>query len=119
MIDICVDEAYAFDYYAIMELKFHKGAIPKFLLKKIEYKITKQLGVELFQTIIESLEYKNLYEANVNTFDAVDKAKTNQVTAQEVDRTNYERMLAKKELQSKFFKNALLEQKIGYEKYEK
>lgn len=119
MIDICVDEAYAFDYYAIMELKFHKGAIPEFLLKKIEYKITKQLGVELFQTIIESPEYKNLYEANVNTFDAVDKAKTNQVTAQEVDRTNYERMLAKKALQSKFFENVLLEQKIGYEKYEK
>lgn len=119
MIDICVDEAYAFDYYAIMELKFQKGAIPEFLLKKIEYKITKQLGVELFQTIIESSEYKKLYETNSNTFDAVDKAKTNQVTAQEVDRTNYERMMAKKALQSKFFENVLSEQKIGYEKYEK
>ena len=119
MIDISVDEAYAFDYYAIMELKCHKGAIPELLLKKIEYNITKQLGTELFQTILESSEYKKLYEANVNTFDAVDKAKTNQVTAQEVDRTNYERMLAKKALQSKFFENALSEQKIGYEKYKK
>ena len=104
MIDISVDEAYEFDYYAIMELKFHKGAIPELLLKKIEYNITKQLGTELFQTILESSEYKKLYEANVNTFDAVDKAKTNQVTAQEVDRTNYERMLAKKHFKVSFLK---------------
>jgi hypothetical protein len=119
MIDICVDEAYAFDYYAIMELKFHKGAIPELLLKNLKYKITKQIGLELFKTIMTSDEYKKLYAANSHTFDAVDKAKTNQLTAQEVDKTNYERMLAKKTLQNKFFKNKLSEKKIGYETYEK
>jgi hypothetical protein len=51
------------------------------------------------------------------TFDAVDKAKTNEVTAQHVDYCNYQRHTAKQNFQNKFFNSDLSEVKIGYEKY--
>jgi len=114
MIDICVDEAYAFDYYSILEIKFQKGAISNSLLDLLNKKISAQIGNNLFDTIINSLEYKNLYDANMNTFIAVEKAKTNELTAKEVDITNYKRMIAKQELQKKYFTNPLKEIKIGY-----
>jgi hypothetical protein len=114
MIDICVDEAYAFDYYSIFHLKYNENYIPKSSIEIISKKIIDQIGNNLFIEIINSQEYKNLYEANKKTFDAVDKAKTNQVTAKYVDRCNYGRMIAKKDLQKKFFNTELIEKKIGY-----
>jgi hypothetical protein len=114
MIDICVDEAYAFDYYSIFHLKYDENHIPKSSIEIISKKITEQIGSTLFTEIINSQEYKNLYEANKKTFDAVDKAKTNQVTAQYVDQCNYGRMIAKKDLQKRFFNTELIEKKIGY-----
>lgn len=114
MIDICVDEAYAFDYYSILEIKFQKGAISNLILNQIQHKICSQLGKDLFEQILKSKEYKNLYEANLNTFIAVDKAKTNELTAKEVDETNFKRMIAKQKLQKKYFNNSLKEVKVGY-----
>lgn len=114
MIDICVDEAYAFDYYSILEIKFQKDAISNALLETLNNKISTQIGNKLFDIIINSLEYKNLYDANMNTFIAVEKAKTNEFTAKEVDIINYKRMIAKQELQKKYFTNPLKEVKIGY-----
>ena len=62
-------------------------------------------------------EYKNILNANNLTFDAVDKAKTNEVSAQYVDYCNYQRHTAKYKFQNKFFNSDLNEIKIGYEKY--
>ena len=71
-----------------------------------------------FNTIIKSEEYKNLLLANKKTFKAVDKAKKDLIKASYVDECNYERYLAKKSLQDKFFSTALRETKIGYTKDE-
>ena len=79
--------------------------------------LTENLGDEITETILASDEYKEVYEANKLTFDAVDKAKDDSVPASYVDKCNYKRMLAKKELQSKFFNTNLSEIKIGYERH--
>lgn len=116
MIKIYVDEAYAFDYYSILNLKFNNGYISEKIITDCKIDLTNQVGGDLFLNITQSDEYNNLLKANQLTFDAVDKAKTDDVLASYVDECNYGRMLAKKSLQEKFFTTTLTETKIGYEK---
>ena len=75
-----------------------------------------QVGKETFDKIMSSDQFDKLYSANEVTFNAVDAAKEDKVLASEVDKTNYHRMLAKKELQKYFFGNNIQEVKVGYEK---
>ena len=116
MIKITDDEAYAFDYYSIILLKKENGVDVNKSINIIKNDIIQQIGLDLFNEIIHSNEYNNLYMSNKKTFDAVDKAKTDSVLASYVDECNYLRMMNKKDLQNKFFSNELLETKIGYEK---
>jgi hypothetical protein len=116
MIKINVDEAYAFDYYSILDLKFKNGYITQEILMNTKIDLINQVGEELFDRIKNSIEYEKLLEANKITFEAVNKAKTDDVLASYVDKCNYSRMLAKKSLQEKFFTTTLTETKIGYEK---
>lgn len=116
MIKINVDEAYAFDYYSILNLKFNNGYISEKIITECKLNLIDQIGKNLFLEILESEEYYNLLNANELTFNAVDKAKTDDVLASYVDECNYIRMLAKKSLQEKFFTTSLTETKIGYEK---
>jgi hypothetical protein len=117
MIKITVDEAYAFDYYSILHLKYNNGYLSLETLQIAKNDLIENLGNEIAETILASDEYKEVYEANKLTFDAVDKAKDDSVPASYVDKCNYKRMLAKKELQSKFFNTNLSEIKIGYERH--
>lgn len=117
MIKITVDEAYAFDYYSILELKYSNGHIPESYLEKTKQDLYTGIGTELTHKILHSTQYKNLKHANWLTFEAVDKAKIDEVTASYVDKCNYQRMLAKKDLQNTFFNTQLLETKIGYDKH--
>ena len=116
MIKITVDEAYAFDYYSILELKKENGSDIDQIIDLIKSDIINSIGEVKFNLIINSEEYLNLYLSNKNTFDAVDKAKTDQVLASHVDKCNYLRMINKKQLQNKFFLSDLSEIKLGYEK---
>jgi len=116
MIKIRVDEAYAFDYYSILELKFKNNFITQEILDITKKDLINGLEENLVEKILNSNEYKNLLESNQITFDAVDKAKEDLVTASYVDKCNYKRMLSKKSLQSRFFTNNLIEMKIGYER---
>lgn len=118
MINIPVDEAYAFDYLSILELKLDNNYIPESRVKEVADVIISQIGKSLFDDIKSSIEYKNLYDANQLTFNAVDDAKTDKCTASYVDKCNYQRMIKKRELQEKWFDNSINETKIGYEKYE-
>lgn len=120
MITLLVDEAYAFDFLAILEVKysFSKNAS---ILEKIEEckkHISDQIGNDLFHTIISSQEYALVLKANKNTFDLVDKAKTDDCKASDVDRSNYYRCEARNNLQKRFFENKISEVKFGYYKYE-
>lgn len=113
MITLKVDEAYAFDYLSILEVK--KNLIPdnskinafEDCLSHIKNQLSN------FDQIIKSTEYKNLYKSNEHTFYLVDKARKNQpVTAKEVDDANMERFYCKQALQKAFFSSNLVETKI-------
>jgi hypothetical protein len=116
MIKITVDEAYAFDYYSILEIKYKNNYIKLETIDITKEDLISQLSIEIFEKIINSEEYENLIKANELTFNAVDDAKTDKVPASYVDKCNYQRMLAKKDLQKKFFDQELTETKIGYNK---
>lgn len=117
MIKLLVDEGYAFDYLAILFIKKDLSDTAKLSWEKCSNYIRNQLGYRLFTSIIESEEYKNIIEANKKTYDAVALAKEDKCTAQHVDKCNYERYIAKINLQKKFFNNDVTEVKVGYEKY--
>jgi hypothetical protein len=116
MINLNVDEAYAFDYLSILEIKKEKYSNNTQWLDCWLY-LQNQFESEKWLSMIHSEEYKNMIKANLLTFDAVDKAKNNEVTAQHVDYCNYQRHTAKQNFQKKFFTSDLSELKIGYEKY--
>lgn len=118
MINLLVDEAYAFDYLSILQIKKNKQ--PDSYNAWIEcYKyLQNQFDDQKWIFMINSQEYEQMINANELTFDAVDKAKNNEITAQYVDQCNYKRYLAKNNFQKKFFNSPLCEVKIGYNNYE-
>jgi hypothetical protein len=119
MIRITVDEAYAFDYLSILQIKKEKGSDNEKYIEYITKELTEQISQKKFKNVISSQEYLDLMNSNRLTFDAVDKAKTDEVLASYVDICNYERMKCKQKLQTKFFSYNLTETKIGYEKIKK
>ena len=128
MLTILVDEAYAFDFLAILEVKYWNSIATKNKstedirnkMHECANHIKKQISEQKFFEITESDEYLNLLEANRKTFEWVDKAKTDSCKASDVDRSNYERCKARNALQEKFFPDRLIsEVKFGYnEAYE-
>ena len=117
MINLKVDEAYAFDYLSILEVKKQKSSSAIEAWSKCYLNLQAQFDSEKWFLMINSEEYKNMIKANLLTFDAVGKAKNNEVTAQHVDYCNYQRHTAKENFQKKFFNTNLSELKLGYEKY--
>jgi uncharacterized protein with PIN domain len=117
MINLLVDEAYAFDYLSILEIKKQKSSISNDAWAKCYVYLQNQFDNEKWLHMMHSKEYENMIKANELTFNAVDKAKNNEVTAQHVDYCNYQRHSAKQNFQKKFFTSDLSELKIGYEKY--
>ena len=117
MINLLVDEAYAFDYLSILEVKKQKSSISNDAWAKCYAYLQNQFDNEKWLHMMHSKEYEKMIKANELTFDAVDKAKNNEVTAQHVDYCNYQRHIAKQDFQKKFFTSDLSVLKIGYEKY--
>jgi hypothetical protein len=113
MINLKVDEAYAFDYLSILQVK--NDLFPS-EYKLLVYKDCKEFlknQLENFDLIIDSQEYLNLYEINKITFELVDKVRNNlPITAKAVDDANMERYYCKLALQKAFFSDELIEQKI-------
>ena len=113
MITIDAEEAMAFDCLAILEVKCEK--FPNNEVTKNSWwdcfdNIKEQLGDKVFYEVYASKEYKSLKDANILTFDAVEKARHDgDVTAKEVDDCNIKRYEAKKALQKKFFGEELKE----------
>lgn len=113
MINLLVDEGYAFDYLSILEIKSNKSN-NKELYNHCKENIISQVGLYNFLEIESSTEYKALLEANLNTFNLVDAVKLDPCLGMEVDKSNYERFLKKQALQKKFFGSISNEIKIGY-----
>jgi hypothetical protein len=118
MINLTVDESYAFDYLSILEIKSNKNGDKK-NYKQCKENIICQIGLDNFLEIEASEEYHQLLKANLNTFNLVEAVKLNPCLGDKVDESNYERYKAKIALQKKFFNENLSEQKIGYEIYKK
>jgi hypothetical protein len=111
MINLKVDEAYAFDYLSILDIKkqMNKDCYNNW---QICYTyIESQLNKDQMLEITNSEEYKNMIQTNKITFDAVEKARYGNITAKEVDEANMLRHKRKLELQAKFFNNNLIEYK--------
>jgi hypothetical protein len=106
MINLEVDEGYAFDYLSILHVKNKKINCKKIteLYKQCFAHVRSQINNDIFwNKILSSKEYKKLIFLNLKTFNAVEKARYGTITAKEVDNLNMERFFAKKQLQEKFF----------------
>lgn len=103
MILLPVDEGYAYDVLAICKVKCIKelaNSEKNYLI--IYEELKKQVGA-IHEDILNSNEYLDLINANLKTFDAVEKARYGTISAKEVDDLNMERFYCKKKLQTKFF----------------
>jgi len=108
---ILVDWAYAFDYLSILEVKEHRlGKHLSIIVEYTEHLLT-QMDEEMFNQIIASKEYENLYRANAAVFDSVELARYGQIAAKQVDDLNLKRQAAKIALQKRFWHNNLTEVK--------
>jgi hypothetical protein len=116
MLKISLDEAYVFDLLAINEVKMahSTGDKRQSLIKsysKIADEIQDQIGKELFDQIIKSVQYLELKLANEKVFKLVDRASEEEL-ANITNQANYERYVKKTDLQSKFFSGELTEVKV-------
>lgn len=113
MIELPVDEAYAFDYLSILDVK--QDLLGRDVgFTKCARAIEHQLGTEMFVTIKRSQEYHDLYRANVDVFLMIEALKADEnhtLSAKDIDDANHERYLRKKSLQERFFKTQLTETK--------
>ncbi len=109
MIDLQVDEAYAFDYLSILQLKHEYHGNKEFI--NCYQQIVKQVGVELMHKIVASQEYGRVIAANRKVFEIIEEMRQTNYTidARMVDRMNTERYNAKKQLQKTFFGNDVTE----------
>lgn len=103
MIKLLVDEGYAFDYLAILEVKKNNKPDQSENWMKCFLYLSNQFSLEFWDNLISSKEYKDMVEINQKTFDAVDKARYGKITAKEVDNCNMERYNAKQRFRNKFF----------------
>lgn len=105
MITILVDEGYAYDYLAILSVKHKKLNNQKTLDARslCNEHILDQVGDDTHIEILHSQEFKNLFNVNSETFDAVEKARYGEISAKEVDDLNMKRYHCKVALQEKFF----------------
>jgi hypothetical protein len=98
-----LDAGYVFDYFSILDVKKEHGLNVSGHLNETFHLLAGQLGFERLGKILKSAEYKELFKANDEVFNAVDLARRNKIEANEVDKLNTKRFEAKKNLQLKFF----------------
>ena len=103
MINLKVDEAYAFDYLAILEVKKNNDELQAGVWLDCIKNLSSQFDNEKWQELLDSVEYKKMIEVNQKTFEAVEKARYGEISAKEVDDYNMQRYNAKKQFQKVFF----------------
>jgi predicted transcriptional regulator len=113
MIHIEVDEAYAFDFLSILEIKKKNSEKDINNFTRISNSISDQIGKELFDIIIKSSYYQSLLCTNKRIYDTIDLLRSNSIEldAKVIDDANTERFKFKKQLQSEFFNSDLVESK--------
>jgi hypothetical protein len=115
MILLKVDECFAFDYLAILEVKMGKSNSEITINAWNDCRNYLKSQLDNFEQVYSSDEYAALIAANLKTFEAVDAARRGQgeVTAKYVDECNMERYSRKVQLQKRFFeRNIIVEEKF-------
>lgn len=109
MINLLVDEGYAFDYLSILQVKQNNNCRNNY--EQVYQSIMSQ--IPNMSQILESQEYQQMIQANQLTFELVDKARygDNQITAKQVDEANMLRYNCKCKLQQRFFNTEVTESK--------
>lgn len=123
MIKISVDEGYAFDILSIFEVKVNnctdtaKVQSSKDGFYKLHEELLNQLGYVKMYEIINSQEYRDLYNENLTTFTLVDKIRASDEVSigKDIDLNNLRRFECKRKLQSRFFNTNMVETKTKYE----
>ena len=103
MIYLIVDEAYAFDYLSILDVKVDEIRTSECSEAFLRCYQTMKDQMSDIESVMRSKEYSDLKEANRMVFKLVDKAKRDEVKASDVDRGNHERCKKRKALQDRFF----------------
>lgn len=103
MMYLMTDEGFAFDYLAILQVKMFKLGGTDVHIERCKASFQSQIGLIKFREVYHSPEYQELYNANMETFDAVEKARYGEISAKEVDDCNMRRYNAKVSLRKKFF----------------
>ena len=120
-----IHAAYVFDMLAIFGIKMVKTSGELYIQSSKNYSdlkayLCERLGNEEYSQIVRSDAYAKLYQANIEVFNRIDEIKVRGEQlgdATYIDQKNYDRYLAKKALQEKFFPDSVFnEQKIGYNK---
>ena len=124
MIKVTIDEASAFDMLSILEIKLigewrMEQAKKKKLNENYELlkgEIIEQIGEQKYNEILDSEEYRFLLASNNVVFQMIDKVKESKAreaqTAKVVQSMNDDRFRLKSKLQTQFFNNKLIEQKL-------
>ncbi len=130
MIQVSVDEAFAYDLLAILMVKGHKGGHRSVAINDSRWRLEGELEgqseedpftgremIDRHHEIRNSPEFRALYDANLRTFELIDEIKRNPaLPAKAVDDCNYERYQCKCRLQERFFPGQpLSERKMGYD----
>lgn len=113
MINLYVDEAYAFDYISILEVKKSNSSRDLMNYKITCQKIKSQVGEHMFDAVMKSPLYTKLVEVNRNIYDMIDliRQEIAQLDAKLVDDANVERYKLKAKIQDEFFMSDLTEMK--------
>jgi hypothetical protein len=116
MIKISVDEGAAFDALSILEVKSEIAQDKNQIWASwhmLRNEISGQIGLEAFNAVLSSKEYKDLVRKNRATFHLVDEiGESQEGLARRAYDANMERYNAKKNLQAAFFQQELREVKL-------
>jgi hypothetical protein len=116
---IFYDEAFHYDCLSILLVKTAKGSdAAKAGSARMSGELAMALGMRKHGGVMGSTEFDSLVRLNEAIFETVDRIKTGEPRSEDarlVDSLNYQRYLAKRDLQERFFpETPLVERKIGY-----
>jgi len=114
MINIKVDEAYAFDMLSVLDIKKKNSPKDQCNFDTMSCDIEIQIGSKLFKQILNSNVYSQMITVNQIIYDLIDAIRKGNLhlDARVIDDANTDRFKIKQKLQSEFFLNELVENKI-------
>jgi hypothetical protein len=122
MITLTHSEAFAYDLLSIAYVKLFHNPRDKRAHKNVmdlSAEIERQVGGAPHEAILASDSFDHLYRVNDEMYVRINEIKQRKVTAEDatyIDDRVYQRFLAKKALQEKWFPDdPLTEQKFGYQ----